>query len=72
MYKITCYKVDLSRDRFINSTISDMMDLCQYDYSIETTQEIYYATREREIRFLYYGKDGVVAYYFTKSIEVPS
>lgn len=77
MFKVTCYKAVLSHEHFIQLSINEITDRCQYDYTIEVTPEIYYATRQNEIRFLSdkvcdTGEGVIVAYYFTKAIEVGS
>ena len=72
MYKITCYKVVLSTEQFIDLSYDEIENLCQYDYAIEVTPEVYYSIKPKKIRFLPPAEGFIAAYYFTKSIEVPS
>ncbi len=72
MYKITCYKCVLTPQQLTELTDDEIKDLCQFDYTVETTREMFYALNNRKLHFItdnVFTKKIIIACYFSKCFE---
>lgn len=71
MYILECYKATITIDQFINLTIKDIKELCEYAYGIEVTPEVYYSIHTGPVSYLpeQNNNETVEVFYFIKKIE---
>lgn len=69
MYMLECYKATITIDQFINLTIKDIKELCEYAYGIEVTPEVYYSIRTGPVYLPEQSNNETVkVFYFIKKI----
>lgn len=68
MYLIECYSVELNVDKFIHMSEKEIMQLCKYEYGVEVTPEIFFATVSKHVRYIL-KNDIYKCYYFLKKVE---
>lgn len=69
MYILECYSVTLTEDKFIDLSEKEIMQLCKFEYGVEVTPEIFFATVSKHVRYLP-SEGKYKCYYFKRKFEV--